>query len=95
MIDSPRQQAFGAAKAQLPQQCLRCDVRFACQGECPKNRIAISEDGEPGLNHLCAGYKHFFSHIDLPMRAMARLLKEGRAPADIMELLTQRSTDLP
>lgn len=93
LVDSPRQQAFGAAKAQLPQQCQRCEVRFACQGECPKNRFAISADGEAGLNHLCAGYKQFFSHIDLPMRAMAKLLQEGRPAADIMKLLSPRHTE--
>jgi len=87
LVDTPLQQAFGAAKAALPQQCQRCEVRFACRGECPKNRFAISEDGEPGLNYLCAGYRRFFSHIDLPMRAMAKLLQEGRPAADIMTLL--------
>lgn len=87
LVDSPAQQAFGAAKAQLPQQCQRCNVRFACHGECPKNRFTISEDDEPGLNALCAGYQRFFSHIDLPMQAMAKLLQEGHTPADIMQIL--------
>lgn len=47
----------------------------------------MSEDGEPGLNHLCAGYMRFFSHIDLLMRAMRKLLQEGRPAASIMNLL--------
>lgn len=87
LIDSPPQQAFGQAKASLPMQCQRCEVRFACQGECPKNRFTFSKDGEWGLNYLCAGYQRFFSHIDLPMRAMRQLLQEGRPAADIMQLL--------
>lgn len=90
LVESTQQQNFGAAKAQLPQQCQRCEVRFACQGECPRNRFALSAEGEPGLNHLCAGYKRFFSHIDLPMRAMCKLLQEGHPAADIMELLKHR-----
>jgi hypothetical protein len=59
----------------LPQYCRECEVRFACHGECPKNRFINTPDGEPGLNYLCAGYKAFFNHIDLPMRIMADLLR--------------------
>jgi uncharacterized protein len=53
-------------------------VRFACNGGCPKDRIALTPDGEPGLHHLCAGYKAFFSHIDAPMQVMAQLVRSGR-----------------
>ncbi|MCA1997113.1 MAG: hypothetical protein LDL56_07785, partial [Armatimonadetes bacterium] len=28
---------------------------FACNGDCPKHRFALSPDGEPGHSHLCAG----------------------------------------
>ena len=50
-------------------------MRFACHGECPKNRFTLTPDGEPGLNYLCAGYKAFFTHIDGLMRLMADLLR--------------------
>ena len=53
-------------------------MRFACNGECPKNRFTLTPDGEPGLNYLCAGYKAFFTHIDGRMRLMADLLRAGR-----------------
>ena len=32
----------------LPRSCRECDVRFACHGECPKNRFIETPDGEPG-----------------------------------------------
>ena len=53
-------------------------TKFACQGECPKNRFTLTPAGEPGLNYLCAGYLSFFTHIDGPMRLMASLLSSGR-----------------
>ena len=63
---------FGDAKRDtLPRQCRECRVLFACRGECPKNRVATTADGELGLNHLCAGYLHFFTHVDGLMRIMA------------------------
>ena len=62
-------------------------MRFACNGECPKNRFTLTPDGEPGLNYLCAGYQAFFNHIDGPMRIMADLLRQGRYADEVMALL--------
>jgi uncharacterized protein len=85
LVASARQRAFGLAKRDaLPHTCRVCDVRFACHGECPRNRFATALDGEPGLNYLCAGYKLFFEHIDAPMRFMAEELRHARAPANVM-----------
>ena len=65
MALSQTQQRFGFAKQKsLPKQCQQCDFLFACHGECPKNRIARSIDGELGLNYLCSGWLSFFTHID-------------------------------
>lgn len=81
----PQQIKFGEAKEKaLPRACIECDVRFACNGECPKHRFLKTEDGEGGLNYLCAGYKHFFHHIDPYMRFMASELKSQRPPANVM-----------
>lgn len=86
IVDSPQQVAFGRAKRDtLPRQCRVCDVRFACNGGCPKDRILSTPDGEPGLNHLCAGYLAFFRHVDTPMRLMADRLRQGRDAAEVMD----------
>ena len=63
-------------------------MRFACHGECPRNRFIATPDGEPGLNYLCAGYKAFFTHIDRPMRLMADLLRQGRYADEAMAMLS-------
>jgi uncharacterized protein len=85
LVDSPQQRAFGLAKREtLPRFCLACDVRFACHGGCPKDRVAETPGGEPGLNVLCDGYKAFFHHVDTPMRLMATFVGQGRRPAQIM-----------
>jgi uncharacterized protein len=78
LVASPQQQAFGQDKLDsLPAYCRRCDVRFACNGGCPKDRFITTPDGEPGLHYLCAGYQRFFRHVDEPMRVMADLLSRG------------------
>jgi uncharacterized protein len=88
LVDSPQQKAFGEAKSEsLPGMCRTCEVRFACNGECPKHRFLTTPDGEPGLNYLCAGYKHFFKHIDPYMQFMAGELRAERPPANIMRFL--------
>jgi uncharacterized protein len=88
MTGSEQQKNFGLDKLKsLPRMCRTCDVRFACNGECPKHRFIRTPDGEPGLNYLCAGYKHFFHHIDPYMQFMAAELRAGRAPANIMRIV--------
>lgn len=86
MVSSPQQLKFGSDKQDtLPQYCRDCEVRFACNGECPKHRFLKTPDGEPGLNYLCAGYKKFFTHIDPYMRFMAEELRHERPPANVMQ----------
>jgi uncharacterized protein len=90
MVASERQRTFGRDKRDtLPKYCQECEVRFACNGECPKNRFILTPDGEPGLNYLCAGYKAFFNHIDRPMRIMAELLRRGRYADEIVQILAE------
>jgi uncharacterized protein len=85
LVESEQQRRFGQAKeSTLPKYCRECDVRFACNGECPKHRFLTTPDGEPGLNYLCAGYKMFFHHVDPYMRFMASELAAERPPANVM-----------
>ncbi|MBS2039714.1 anaerobic sulfatase maturase [bacterium] len=76
MLASPQQKQFGRNKSErLPGQCQRCKVLFACHGECPKNRLLKDENGEPGLNFLCAGYLRFFGHIQAWMEAAVQKIR--------------------
>jgi uncharacterized protein len=87
LVESPKQRKFGQdKKSTLPSYCRRCEVRFACNGECPKHRFLRTPDGENGLNYLCEGYRKFFNYCDAPMRAIGQLLREGRPATDIMEM---------
>ena len=87
LVGSEQQLKFGLnKKASLPRYCRECPVLFACNGGCPKNRTDLTPDGEAGLNHLCKGYKAFFTHIDQPMRMMAGLLRQGHPAAEIMKI---------
>jgi len=93
MVRSNRQIKFGNNKLDtLPRYCLKCAVRFACNGECPKHRFNKTPDGEPGLNYLCPAYKRFFTHIDPCMRTMAQLVGSGHPAAAIMEILAQQES---
>jgi uncharacterized protein len=90
LVAGPVQASFGEAKrSTLPKYCRQCEVRFMCNGGCPKNRILKTPDGEPGLNYLCEGYRAFFNYIDQPMKMMAMLIDLQRPPADIMRLIDQ------
>ncbi|MBN1569007.1 MAG: anaerobic sulfatase-maturation protein [Acidobacteria bacterium] len=86
MLNSPQQTRFGQDKKdRLPRFCLDCNVRFICNGECPKHRFAITPDGEENLNYLCPGYKLFFTHSAPYMKFMASELRAQRPPANVME----------
>jgi uncharacterized protein len=85
LVNSDQQKGFGLAKREaLPRDCRDCEVRFACNGECPKHRFVRTPDGERGLNYLCAGYKLFFTHVAPYMEFMAAELRNQRPPANVM-----------
>jgi len=87
MVASKQQRKFGQDKRDtLTQYCRDCDVRFACNGGCPKDRFATSPYGEPGQHYLCPSYKAFFHHVTRPMETMRDLLRADRAPRELMAL---------
>lgn len=80
MMSSDKQLNFGADKHRtLPEKCRNCRWLFACNGECPKNRI-----GPNGLNYLCEGYRRFFAHVAPYMDFMRDELAAKRPPANVM-----------
>jgi len=87
LMSSPEQRRFGDDKRDsLTAQCRSCDVRQLCNGGCPKDRFALSRDGESGQNYLCSGLELFFTHTRPAMQTMATLLRQGRPPSDVMAL---------
>ncbi len=95
MMYSEKQQHFGKQKQDsLTAQCKSCSYRFACHGECPKNRFALSEAGEPGHNYLCKGYYQFFDHVAPYMDYMKSCLEKQQAPAQVMEWVRSRELNL-
>ncbi len=95
LVSSEKQRSFGNAKHLLPNYCKKCEFLFTCYGECPKNRVLTTPDGEQGLNWLCDGLKAFFSHSKLCMKVMATLIRQGYPASEIMEILAtkKRSKD--
>lgn len=88
MANSEAQRKFGSDKqTSLPKYCRQCEVRFMCNGECPKNRFIETPDGDSGLNYLCEGYRQFFNYIDPVMKMMAAEVKQQRPAANVMQQL--------
>lgn len=85
MALSDEQIRFGNHKKDcLPAQCRQCSYLQLCHGECPKNRISVTKDGEAGLNYLCPGLQRYFAFVMPYMEFMAEELRNRRPPANIM-----------
>ncbi|MEI7981727.1 MAG: anaerobic sulfatase-maturation protein, partial [Bacteroidota bacterium] len=84
VMNSPFQMQFGKNKSdKLPAFCKMCEFLNICNGECPKNRIIKTPDGEPGLNYLCPGFKMFYKHSKPYFDFMANELQHKRMPANV------------
>lgn len=95
MVASPQQQEFGAAKhSMLPKMCRECEVRFVCNGGCPKDRILRTPHGEAGLNYLCAGYRMFFTHVWRPMEQIVNALRRGGSPIATTTVMEPAQSDI-
>jgi len=95
LLNSEKQKSFGRGKTKmLPQYCRKCEFLFTCHGECPKNRVPATPDGEPDLNWLCEGYKAFFAHTRVYMETMAALLRSGKTADEIMGMLDEKGNPI-
>lgn len=78
MVFSNRQMDFGMSKFHsLPQRCRECKYLFACNGECPKNRLIRTPEGDVGLNYLCSGLLKFWEHVNRDMQHICRMVARG------------------
>ncbi len=94
IIGSPVQCGFGHNKQDLlPSQCLACSWLDVCNGGCPKDRFSLSENGESGLNYLCAGLRHFFSQAEKPLKQVIRRRKNGISPNTVMAELRDEARE--
>ena len=92
LVDAPIQRRFGDDKRdRLPEQCRSCSWLMVCNGGCPKDRFALAEDGEPGLNYLCSSLRQFFAHAEKPLRQVMERVKQGLSPEAIMAELHAES----
>ncbi|MCM1521778.1 MAG: anaerobic sulfatase-maturation protein [Muribaculaceae bacterium] len=83
-----RQIDFGNRKrSTLPRKCRECKYLFACNGECPKNRIIPTDTDGCRLNYLCEGYYHFFDHAAPYMEIMKQEYLSSRPPSNIISKL--------
>lgn len=91
MLYGEQQRQFSSLKhATLPKQCKECEWEFACHGECPKNRFVNDRYGNPGLNYLCSGYRHFYEHVAPYMDFMKKEFMNQRPPANVMEAVKRK-----
>lgn len=87
LVNGEQQKQFGQAKADLCSTCRTCEVRFVCQGDCPKHRFIDIPDETNRISYLCESYRPFFNRIDPYMRFMANELKQRQPASNIMEHL--------
>lgn len=89
MLDSDANRLFGQSKQPVAPECINCDVKFACHGGCPKDRISHSSRGVAELNYFCSSYQTFFRYTEPYMLMMKSLLNEGYSPSDIRHTLCE------
>ena len=89
IVNSEAQLSFGRRKGELTAQCRRCPHLTLCNGGCPKDRFALSADGEAGQHYLCPGMTGFFDHAAPVLRRMTALSRQGLGPEAIMNEMRQ------
>lgn len=72
-------------KDSLSARCRSCAYLHVCGGDCPKNRIARTAEGD-AISCLCTGFRMFFEHTRKHFEFMANELRNQRPPANIMKM---------
>ncbi len=92
LIGQKKQTSFGESKeTNLPKQCNQCEVKFACNGECPRHRFEKAYDGEYGLSYLCSDYNMFFRYIHRYMKVMVELINNNLPASMVMDVVNNGS----
>lgn len=69
LVEAPMPEVTGRIKSTaLPSTCRSCEVLWACNGGCPKDRFVSVKNGHLSTNYLCAGLKAFFTHAGDKLR---------------------------
>lgn len=76
MLNSDKQNAFGAMKKNLPAECLQCRWRTYCTGGCTRHRPQAGARPD----YLCDAYRRFFEHADARMNDLASMWKKVNTP---------------
>jgi uncharacterized protein len=96
LLASPALQQFGLDKRErLPRECRNCEVLDLCNGGCPKDRTAVTAEGEAGLNCLCPGLKQFYLHSRPYLQKLAWHRRMGESGAKFMQSLQADATAAP
>ena len=87
LLADPALELFGRRKQQaLPRCCRDCELLAWCNGGCPKDRMASSRAGEPGLSYLCPAFQRFFQHC---RPIFARLAAHCQAGGTLSQFSTE------
>lgn len=88
LLDCPEQEAFGKSKKEgLTVHCKRCPWYKFCGGGCPKDRFALSPEGEEGHYYLCAGLEKLFAHAVPILEKIMEMSRKRMSSKQIMESL--------
>lgn len=88
LLNSSRQISFGKNKKDsLTAYCRKCPWYKFCGGGCPKDRFALSPDGEEGQYYLCGGLEMLFAHAVPILEGIMDMSRKGMSPKEIMEKL--------
>jgi len=81
MLNSHKQQKFGAQKADLPDICQTCEWLSFCYCGCIKDRrYDQSHKSSSGLNYFCESTKIFLKHAHSQFQALADKWKQMNLP---------------